>query len=147
MQPIMMSKPSACAASAIARASVQPAGLVELDVDGVITVAKPVERGAGMNAFIGIDGDRPLHVRQRFVLAGRQQLLHQRHAKAAHTARFCARLAGLRPRWRRRSIPIQGAALRTAAIRPASPSPPKLDLEQRPVRGLGGGGRHRFRRR
>ncbi len=60
MQPIMISKPSARAASAIASASVSPPVLSSLMIDGIVARAKACERGAIVHAFIGADRDRPL---------------------------------------------------------------------------------------
>ena len=58
----------------------QPAGLVELDIDGIVARAKACERGAIVHAFIGADRDRPLDARQRLILPGGKRLLDQRHA-------------------------------------------------------------------
>ena len=64
MQPTMMSKPCAAAASAIASASVKSAGLVELDVDRIVALAKAGQGGAIMHAFVGADRNRPFDMGQ-----------------------------------------------------------------------------------
>ncbi len=58
----------------------QPAGLVELDIDGIVACAQSIERRAVVYAFVGTDGKRPLDARQRLILAGGKRLLDQRDA-------------------------------------------------------------------
>ena len=100
-----------------------------------------------MHALVGADRERPLDPRQRVILAGRQRLLDQRDADGRRRRRGSLRdWPRSRPRWHRRSARISGAAWRTAAIRSGIAVAAELDLEQRPVRRLGGRRRHRLGR-
>ena len=124
----------------------QPAGLVELDVDGVVARAKASERGAIVHAFVGADRDRPLDARQRLILSGRQRLLDQRHAGRRAGVEVLLEI-GRRPRL----VGIHdqlgfGGCLAHCRYPLAIAVAAKLDLEQRPMRGLGGRCRHRLRR-
>src|SRR5205814_8049964 len=58
----------------------QSAGLVELDVDGVIATAQSLQRSAVMHALVGTDRKRSADTRQRLILARWQWLLDQRDA-------------------------------------------------------------------
>jgi hypothetical protein len=58
----------------------QAAGLVELDVDGVVAPAEGIEAGAIVQALVGADRDRPGDLGEERVLASGQRLLDQADA-------------------------------------------------------------------
>ena len=58
----------------------QSAGLVELDVDRIVALAKAGQRSAVMHALVGAYQNRPLDMGEPAVLAGRQRLFDQRDA-------------------------------------------------------------------
>ena len=81
-----------------------------------------------MHAFVGADRNRPLDPRQRFIPAGGQRLLDQRDAGLGAGGEILLEIV-LGPGF----VGIDdefgsGAALRTAAMRSPSPSPPSLIL-------------------
>ncbi len=59
----------------------EAAGLVELDVDGVVARSECVEPGAVVQALVGADRDRACDLAQERVVAGRQRLLDQADAR------------------------------------------------------------------
>ena len=80
MQPTMMAKAEPLGLRARAKRLGQAAGLVELDVDGVVFADERGERGAVVHALVGADRDRPRDARERRVVVRRQRLLDQRDA-------------------------------------------------------------------
>ena len=99
-----------------------------------------------MHAFVGADRDRPPDARQRLVVGGRQRLLDQRHAGRGTGGKVLFEIVGC-PCFVRIDDQFGfGGGLahrrdpRTIAVAA------ELDLEQRPVCGLGGRRRHRLRR-
>ena len=58
----------------------QPAGFVELDIDGVVAAGERGERAKAEHTLVGADRHRVRDLCQRAVAAGRQRLFDQRHA-------------------------------------------------------------------
>ena len=99
-----------------------------------------------MHALVGADRQRPADVRQRLILAGRQRLLDQRDAGFGAFGEIlfeivrCPGLIGIDDEFGfGRRLAHRGDPLAVAVAA-------ELDLEQRPVRGLGGRRGHRLRR-
>ena len=103
MQPTMISKPSAARRIRHRQRLGQAAGLVELDVDRIVALAKAGQRGAVVDALVGADRNRPSDVGQRLVLAGRQRLLDQGDAGLGACGEVLLEIVlRSRPRWHRR---------------------------------------------
>ena len=99
-----------------------------------------------MHAFVGADRERPADARQRLVLAGGKRLLDQRDADLGAFGEVLLEivrrpgLIGIDDQFGfGRGLAHRGDSLAIAVAA-------ELDLEQRPVRGLGGRRRHRLRR-
>ena len=121
----------------------EAAGLVELDVHGIVFADQSRERGAVMHAFVCADGDRSRNRCERRVVGCRQRLLDEgdacRRAGGEIGARGSPRVPSLV------GIDDQlglGRRPRTAAMRSGSPSPPSLTFRQGPRRCGGRGGCH-----
>ena len=148
MQPTMIPKPAACAAAAQRQRLGQPAGLVELDVDGVVAAGEAGEARPVVAGFVGADRHRPRQAGQR--------ARRRRPAAAARSARrraraSCGRQRGVdlpasSPRWRRRSGARRGAFSRTARTRSRSPAPPSLSFSSGRSALARAAARHRSRR-
>ena len=59
----------------------QAAGLVELDVHGIVAPREVLQLGARMRAFVSADRHRSRPAHQTVILAGREGLFDQHHAK------------------------------------------------------------------
>ena len=147
MQPTMMAKPSRRGLRGHRQRFGQAAGLVELDVDGVVFAGERRQRGAVMHAFVGADRHRPLDAGQR--------LIARRPAAAARPA---PRRRRRRRRDWRRDCPSRQPSLASTisvafgrgrahrgdarGIAACSSSPPSLILSSARRGGLGGGRGH-----
>jgi len=106
----------------------QAAGLVQLDVDGVVPADEGAQGGARMRALVGADGNRPRHLREHVVVLGRQGLLDQGDAGMRACGEVFLQivripaLVGIDDQMRRRAPPPRGA------IGGVSPPPPSLTL-------------------
>ena len=134
MQPTMILKPPRAGRRGQRQRLGQAAGLVELDVDGVVAAGERGEVGAGVQRFVGADRHRVRDRGQRRVGAGGQRLLDELEAGLGGDAPSArAAWPASRPRWRRRSGARVGQAARTWRMRSASPVAAELELEQRQV--------------
>src|SRR5260221_9275347 len=74
----------------------QAAGLVELDVDGVVFSDKRGERRTRVRALVRADGERVGDARERVVMLRGQRLLDERHGGLGASGEVCGKIA-LRP--------------------------------------------------
>ena len=123
MQPTMMAKPSRSASRRHRQRLGQPAGLVELDVDGIVFAGERGKRRAVVHALVGAHRDRPRDRRKRGIVAGRQRLLDQRDARRSAGGEICREVVRrARPRWHRRSV---RRSARPRAPRECAPDRPR----------------------
>ncbi|MGY4193940.1 hypothetical protein ACVIM9_003281 [Bradyrhizobium sp. USDA 4520] len=140
----MISKPCARAGVRHRQRFGQSAGLVELDVDGVVAAAQAGERAAVMHALVGADRNRAPDPRQRRVLARGQRLLDQGDAGIGAGSEIGGEvvlrpgLVGVDDQLGSRRRLAHGGDPRAVAFAA------ELDLEQLTMRGLRGGLRHRL---
>ena len=132
--PTMILKPRARACVGERQRLGQAAGLVELDVDGIVAVGERGEVGAVVQRFVGA---------HRHGRAGRRAPHRRRPAAAARSARRRSRrpppsaraaAPASRPRWRRRSGARRGRRRGPARRRSASPAPPSFSFRSGMVR-------------
>ncbi|AHY52944.1 hypothetical protein BJS_08776 [Bradyrhizobium japonicum SEMIA 5079] len=120
----------------------EPAGLVELDVHGVVALAERRERFAVVHALVGADREWPLDPRESAIFPGRQRLLDQGDADGVAGGEILLQI-GLGPGLVgiHDQLGFGGClANRRDPLRIAVAT--ELDLEQGSVRRLGGRRRH-----
>ena len=129
MHPTMISNPKSERRLLQRERLGQPAGLVELDVDGVIFATQPFQIPPAMRRFIG--------TQRHLARKPAQELRHRRRAAAARRARRRGRRTGRRvaggssagqPSLASTMRRASGAARRTACSRSGSPGLPSLSL-------------------
>ena len=129
MQPIISEKPARLGRVGEGQRLGEAAGLVELDVDGVVEPDEPVEARAVVHALVGADRNRAgdAAAENASALAGKR-LLDEGDSRPRRRRRS-ARRGSLRssPRWRRRSgsRPARPGGRRGSA-RGRRPAPPSL---------------------
>ena len=80
MQPTIVFNPEPSRLARHHQRAGEAAGLVELDVDGIVAVAECGEAVGGVGGFVGADGHRAADGGKRAVVGGRERLLDQLEA-------------------------------------------------------------------